>query len=152
VVIGVGNTSRGDDGAGWRVAESVLARGQDQPRVLLGQQVVPEWAPILAEAATAYFVDADPSVQRLTLTTVPRSEGAVTLGAHAFGPAALLRLARALYGRAPRAYLVRVPATSFDFGEQLSPGTEIAVTRAISLLLHLGLAERASGEAVAATR
>src|SRR5579859_558099 len=58
VVAGYGNPLRGDDGVGWRVAEAVAEKWGERVCALTGQQPTPEWAPVLAAADIACFVDA----------------------------------------------------------------------------------------------
>jgi hypothetical protein len=56
---------------------------------------------------------------------------------HAVGPAGLLAVCWALYGRAPKTYLLSIPAEEFGFGEQLSACTAAGVRQAVSLLREL---------------
>jgi Ni,Fe-hydrogenase maturation factor len=200
VVAGYGNPLRGDDAAGWLVAQALEARwlppagegrgagtvwraaagapigpagshGHSTVSVLSAQQPVPEWAPLLAEANVAYFVDACPAaapgearraataaapgeatlqvrpVQPLTAAE-PADQAALPadlLGGHALGPEGLLALARALYGSAPDAYLVAIPAEQFGFVEGLSTRTAAAVEEAIALLDGLIRAHQGDG-------
>ena len=144
VVAAVGNPLRGDDAAGWRVAETIerhwAARGV---RVLIGQQVLPEWAASLAEADVVYFVDAAAGSDQVVLEALQwaaRADNAPA-AAHALEPPAILRMALDLFGRAPEAYLLSVPATDFGFSETLSRPTTVAVDAAIRLL-DACLAER----------
>ncbi|HLZ26866.1 MAG TPA: hydrogenase maturation protease [Chloroflexota bacterium] len=135
VVAGYGNVLRGDDGAGWRVAEAIAERWGERVCVLLGQQPTPEWAPVLAAADVAFLVDATReagaglSVRRLE----PVMDGQLVDG-HTFGPGHLLGLAAALYGHVPESYLLLLPGRNFDFGEVLSPGTARAAQRALRFL------------------
>jgi Ni,Fe-hydrogenase maturation factor len=108
LIAGYGNPLRRDHGAGWRVAERADQRWGNGIRVLVGQQPVPEWALELARAS-----DTDQPM----------------LDSHTFGPSHLLALARSLYGCAPEAYLVELPAEDLGFGESLSAGTARAVER-----------------------
>ncbi len=154
--VGIGNPLRGDDGAGWRVAEAVRARWGDRVRVLHGHQVVPEWALDLAEADVVYFVDASdgmeprqglngvaaaraPSIEALA----PAARFDAASGSHGLDPAALLRLSLDLYGRAPRAYLVSIPGKWFGYGEGLSAATDSMLRVAVAEL-DIALAARLS--------
>jgi hydrogenase maturation protease len=143
VVACYGSPLRQDDGAAWRVAAAIAARRRAGPdvRVLLDVQPLPEWAADLAEADVAYFVDAAPLDEhrvgvRLTClrpSAAPAGElGRV--GGHAGGPEALLGLARTLYGRAPRAYLISLPAARFGVDDRLSDLTAASVPLAVALL------------------
>jgi Ni,Fe-hydrogenase maturation factor len=160
VVAGYGNPLRGDDGAGWRVACALRERyaGRPDVAVLAGQQPVPEWAAVLAGASVAYLVDAGPEsavkadggggavglrLTRLTDGTCrppPAGTGATTastLDGHAVGPAALLALCRAAYGRVPETFLLTIPAERLGFADRLSASTAAAAEEAIRLLAGL---------------
>jgi hydrogenase maturation protease len=143
VVACYGNPLRQDDGAAWRVAEAISARWSTDPgvRVLRDVQPLPEWAADLAEAEVAYFVDAAPLGERrfgVRLTCLRPAAAPLgelgRLGGHAAGPEALLALARALYSRAPRAYLLSIPAARFGVDDGLSELTAAAVPLAVALL------------------
>jgi hypothetical protein len=56
---------------------------------------------------------------------------------HTLTPAALLGLAVHLYGRAPTACLIAIPATNFDLGAPLSPQAACALTQALILIRRL---------------
>ena len=134
--MGYGNPLRRDDGAGWRVAEVVAQRWGERVTVLMGQQPVPEWAAVLAEADVAFVVDASlharPGVYVRRLRPAPAGEPG--LGGHRFGPEYLLWLSQTAYGSAPVTYVLPLPAEDLEFGEGLSPRTARAADRAIRLL------------------
>src|SRR4051794_25887596 len=110
LVIGYGNPLRGDDGVGWRVAEVIAERRAEQVAVRTGQQLVPEWAIDLHDADTAYFVDASIGVDTPELEPVAPDAVARPIDSHELEPAQLLLLTRLVYGRAPRAFVIHVPA------------------------------------------
>lgn len=123
LVIGYGNTLRSDDGAGYRVAE--IAETWDIPnlRSLPIHQLTPELAEAIAQSHLTFFVD----VWLLQSNETPElrveaiaPDTTATYSGHACDPRALLALAQMLYGKAPRAYWVLIPAESFAFGEELS--------------------------------
>jgi hydrogenase maturation protease len=133
VVAGFGNPLRGDDGAGWRVADGIAERWRDQVTVLTGHQPVPEWSLPLSAADVAFFVDAAvlpgdrPRLRRLAA----RDDRPPS---HTLSVEHILGLARSLYGRTPRAYMLEVPIDRTDFSECLSPLTAAAAARAVRLL------------------
>jgi hydrogenase maturation protease len=133
VILGFGNPLRGDDGAGWRVAE---AAAQRWPGLIVctGQQLVPEWAAELTEADLAYFVDASLEVDEAELEALSTDGYPAPIEGHDLAPAQLLLLTHAVFGRAPRAFVLHVPAVNFDFGETLSPVAAHGVRRAVCLL------------------
>lgn len=66
----------------------------------------------------------------------PLNDGHPPAGAftHHVGPRELLTMARALYGRAPRAFLVTLGGADFGFTETLSPAAHQAATQAVKLV------------------
>jgi hydrogenase maturation protease len=121
VVIGYGNTLRGDDGVGRQVAEAVAGWNLSQVQALSVQQLTPELAEAVANARFVLFVDARPvdcgpsvSVQSLKPGTLKAPLG------HSGDPRALLTLAQTVYGRCPHAYLITVPGLNFELGEGLT--------------------------------
>ena len=137
LVIGYGNTLRSDDGTGPAVAESVRARDWPGVDSLACPQLTPELAEPLARARAAVFVDA--SLERspgvVLQPLAPRESSRIF--AHALDPATLLALSRDLYGRAPRAWSLTVPAASVEFGETLSPAARWGAARALRKLSQL---------------
>lgn len=128
LVIGYGNELRGDDAAGPRVAREVQRWGLPNVRALALHQLTPELAPLLAEAGAAIFIDA--YTARSTTSPVPIRVHRIgpyverQLGGHSGDPRALLALAETLYGRAPRAWWVKIPAFEFAHGESISRLTQ----------------------------
>jgi len=124
LVIGIGNTLRRDDGAGWLFA-TALAEGLQQAgatvHLLLQQQLTPELAIDAVEMAPdqIIFVDASLDVEEATLTELTPSISAPILD-HGLDAAALLTLMRCLYAVQARSWLVQTPACDFGHGEGLS--------------------------------
>ncbi len=137
VVIGYGNMLRGDDGAGPAVAEAIAARGLPGVRVLSVTQLTPELAELLAEVKLAVFVDATAErVGDVTVQPVRPAQRAESLG-HTSNSGILLALAGAIYGASPEAWIVRVPAESFTFGEGLSHCARQAIGVAVEEIIRL---------------
>jgi hydrogenase maturation protease len=123
VVAAIGNPLRGDDGAAWRVAEHAEQHWRGHGvNVLVGQQVLPEWAAVLADADVVYFVDAARGRADVALEPLePSPPLSSTAMAHSLGPASVLRMAADLFGGTPESYLLALPAMEFGFDESLSP-------------------------------
>jgi hydrogenase maturation protease len=121
LVIGYGNTLRGDDGVGPRVAESVGNLRLPGVRTLICQQLSPEHAAPIAQAEKVIFVDAAVAapreVQFRELTPGDTSQ----LMAHAANPGTMLALARDVFGHAPKAWWLTIPAEKMEFSEELTP-------------------------------
>ena len=121
LVIGYGNTLRGDDGVGPKVAEAVAALDLPGVRVLACPLLTPELAEPISHARVVMFVDAavdaPREVQRRKLAPAESSQ----VMAHAASPATLLALARDVFGHAPEAWWLTIPVAELGIGEELSP-------------------------------
>jgi hydrogenase maturation protease len=131
LVIGYGNTLRCDDGVGPRVAETIGALCLPGVRTLVCQQLSPEHAEPVSQAHTVIFVDA--AVDAPNEVQFRRLEPGETsqLMAHAADPRTMLALARDVFGHAPEAWWLTIPALKLDFGETFSPETEAGFHEAL---------------------
>jgi hydrogenase maturation protease len=129
LIIGYGNPLRGDDGLGWHTARLLadVAAAHDA-EVITCHQLMPELAQPISEVAVVIFVDAarEGPPGRLDWRRVEGQAGPVSY-THHISPESLLSLARELYGRSPRAFVVSVAAGSFECGEELSPAVRAAL-------------------------
>ena len=134
LVIGYGNTLRGDDGAGPAVAQQVAAWQKEGVAVRICQQLTPELAADLASVELAIFIDARATtateIEWQQLQPQPTESG---LG-HVSDPRSLLAWAQALYQRAPVAYWLLIPAADFSFSEAFSPLTASATELALAAI------------------
>jgi hydrogenase maturation protease len=138
LVIGIGNPLRSDDGLGWRVAEQLSARTNENLRVLKVHQLTPELAEAISEADIAIFVDAGAHGIPGTLTceNVRVSEADLRFS-HDVTPATLIQIAKTLYGKNPTAYLLCLVGTTFEHGESLSPEIVAVIPQAIAKIQEL---------------
>lgn len=133
LVIGYGNLLRSDDGVGPKVAEAVEALQLPGVRTLICQQLSPEHAEPISRSRAVIFVDAavdaPAEVQLRKLEPGERSR----VMAHAADPRTMLALARDVFGHAPEAWWLTIPAVKLAFGDDLSPvarrGFETAVQK-----------------------
>jgi hydrogenase maturation protease len=141
LVVGYGNTLRGDDGIGWRAA-ALLA---EDPRladaeVLAPQQLTPELAQDVARASLVVLVDAradSGTPGSVRVRRVAARQDGMTAWSHRLDPAALAGLTNALYGAAPPVYLVSIHGALFDDGEGLSPALEQVLPRVADTVAQL---------------
>jgi hydrogenase maturation protease len=137
LVIGYGNTLRGDDGVGYRVAEAVESWQRSDVEVYPCHQLTPDLAATLAEVDRVIFVDATPPqnphspvvLERL-LTQAYRP----WFTGHHSSPTALLTLTQQLYGRQPVAYALLLPSWEMGFSEDLSPIAQTGLKQGLDLL------------------
>lgn len=123
LVIGYGNTLRGDDGVGYQVAETVAEWQLPQVRSIAIHQLLPELAADIAEVDIVMFVDAVVAVDRSTpkIEIIPLVAGGdENFSTHIITPQLLLGITKKLYCATPVAYLLTIPAIDFSLGANLS--------------------------------
>src|SRR5260370_9175259 len=123
LIIGYGNALRGDDGAGYIVAELLRDRIHDPEVEIFSQhQLTPELMEPIAHSARVIFIDASVSgragkVNRIPLHPAP----ACSRFTHHVTPESLLAGPQSLYGHTPHAPLSTIPARVFRTVTALSP-------------------------------
>ncbi|HZL78028.1 MAG TPA: hydrogenase maturation protease, partial [Candidatus Limnocylindrales bacterium] len=121
LIIGYGNTLRGDDGVGPRVAEAVAALNLPGVRTLACQMLTPELADQISQARVAIFVDAAVDAPKEVQWRKLEPNETSQLMAHAADPRTMLALARDVFGHMPEAWWLTIPALDLGFRETLSP-------------------------------
>lgn len=135
LIIGYGNTLRGDDGVGVRVAETIAQLEWEGVRSLWVHQLTPELAEDISQAKMVIFVDAVVS-EALEIRAIEAVEEGGKVG-HYQDPRSLLLLTKAVYGAIPLAWWVLIPGVNFEFGEELSPITQGYMKDAIEQIKKL---------------
>jgi hydrogenase maturation protease len=139
LVIGYGNTLRGDDGIGY-IAAQELSRMIDSPdvQIIACQQLTPELAKDVSESERVILVDAATGTQpgkimiRKISPTRPQP-----IFAHELRPETLLAYSREIYGRCPEAYLISITSNSFRLGEELSHELSLKLAEVNNQILKL---------------
>jgi hydrogenase maturation protease len=131
LIIGFGNTLRGDDAIGVIVAERLASFADGHEVVVLSQPVLtPELAMDVGSATLVIFLDAALSGPDGVIVCEPISYQSrqPSPSLHELGPVQLLVLTKELCGTAPDAILVSVKGQSFELADRsLSPGVFAAV-------------------------
>ena len=139
LVIGYGNTLRGDDGVGPRAAEAVEFLHLPGVQALVCQQLSPEHADPIARARVVIFVDAAVDAPREVQLCKLEPAGTSQLMAHAADPRTMLALARDVFGRAPEAWLLTIPIETLEFSDALSPVAQAGLEQAVREIQNLRL-------------
>ncbi len=133
LVIGYGNPLRCDDGVGPKVAEAVEALQLPGVHTLVCQQLSPEHAEPISRARVVVFVDAAMDAPKEAQLSKLEPAGTTQLMAHAADPRTMLALARDVFGHAPEAWWLTIPAVKLGFGTDFSPaaqrGFEVALEK-----------------------
>ncbi|HEY0592549.1 MAG TPA: hydrogenase maturation protease [Thermoanaerobaculia bacterium] len=138
LVLGYGNTLRGDDGAGWLAAEALRSASNGDVDVRAIHQLGPELAVDVAAAPAVVFVDASVAGPpgQVAMREVGQASPAMGL-THHVPPAAVMDLAEELYGVRPPAWEVAISGASFALGEGLSPAVAARIPALVALVGRL---------------
>lgn len=137
LVIGYGNELRSDDGVGPMVAQIVAGWNLKGVHAIVCPLLTPELADAISKACTAVFVDA--AVDGTAEVQFSRLEPheSCQIMAHAADPRTMLALARDVFGHAPEAWWLKIPAHSLEFSHQFSPDAQRGVADALEKLRTL---------------
>jgi hydrogenase maturation protease len=142
LVVGYGNPLRGDDGVGWRVAETIVSDPRlAGARVMTAHQLLPELAVELGEAGLAVLVDArlgEPPGSISVKHVAPCAEGSPF--GHHLTPAALAALALTVAGRSADVVVVSIGINATEPGTGLSHAVADAVPAVREVVADLVLA------------
>jgi hydrogenase maturation protease len=136
LVIGYGNSLRGDDGIGSQIAYELAKLAGDSTRVLVVHQLTPELAEPISEADLVIFIDAchEGIPGNWTCETIRPEPNPPRAFTHNLTPATLLGFASALLDANPKALLISVAGGSFDCGEVLSPSVAAVVPEIVACI------------------
>jgi hydrogenase maturation protease len=142
LVIGYGNTLRGDDSVGPRVVEAIEKSRLRGVSALSCTLLTPELAATVAEARRVVFVDATlEGTTAVELRAILPAQSIQVLG-HSASPEMLLGLARDMFGHSPEAWILAIPVENMEVGEELSglarKGVDIAIEKIREMARCLG--------------
>ncbi len=133
LIIGVGNSLRGDDGAGPAVVKA-LSKTLVDPRVRLMtiHQPLPELAEVMQAAHAVILVDAHAAEYSRGAAWRPMEPApSEVMNMHCLTPEAVVQLARMLFGFTGAAYACEIAGERFELEESLSPLAQQAIAEAI---------------------
>ncbi len=134
LIIGYGNTLRGDDGVGPRLAETVAGLEWHGIQALSCALLTPELAEPISRSKRVVFVDASVEVPREVRFRPLQPADSSQILAHAADPRTLLALARDVFGHVPEAWWLTIPADDLGIGETLSPKAQQGLDAALGML------------------
>jgi hydrogenase maturation protease len=148
LIIGFGNTLRGDDGIGQAAARALASDAAIDGADVIGcHQLTPELAECIAAVGLVVFVDAAVDTQpgAVVIREIQGASAQPSGLVHAANPAGLLDLARKLYGRTPEAFLVTVGVSTLALSDALSEAAAAALPEAIAAVRRLVLERLGDG-------
>jgi len=139
LVIGYGNSLRGDDGAGVAAAEQLRDMTHNNlVRVLTCQQLTPELAQEMSKVDRVIMIDAaeGETPGQIRVSKIEPDDGSATF-THELRPSTLLACSQELYGKSPATFLVSVTGYTFDFSDELSDTLTRALPRVLARVREL---------------
>lgn len=135
LIIGYGNPLRGDDSVGQIVARALSQWHIPNVKILTLHQLAPELADDLAKIDTVYFIDAcmDVTLEHPRVTEIYSNHSPINVS-HFSSPLDLLVLTKQLYDCEPQAYLIEIPAESFELSEDISAKAQKGVREVLEYL------------------
>ncbi|MBT8484717.1 MAG: hydrogenase maturation protease [Phycisphaerae bacterium] len=135
LLIGYGNPGRGDDGLGPALARAIAGGAAAGVTVEFPYQLQVEDAQTVAAHDLVVFADADAAATASFTCRRLEPAGRPSWTTHALAPAAVLALARDVFGATPPAFLIGVRGYVFDdFGEELSSRAQENLAAAVAWL------------------
>ncbi len=140
LVIGYGNDSRNDDGAGWFVVGELAKRNLSGVTLETAHQLEVDFAEVVRDYDRVIFVDA-----AIPESPEPWWSEEVEPGfhshavAHFMSPCDVLGLCRTLYGETPQGMLFSIRGSDFNFGMELSPETRQSALEVVERIAELVL-------------
>lgn len=135
LVIGYGNTLRGDDGVGCCVAAqlSEVLSDKEHVEIVMRHQLMPELSETMSHADLVVFVDAckDRQPGQISVHSIEPASDSPGAFTHNVTPASLLASTSVLYGATPAALLISVAGENFAYSETLSPAVQAAIPAVI---------------------
>ena len=120
LLIGIGNSGRGDDGLGWAFLDTVQLEKNLDAELVYKYQLNIEDAEMISEADKVLFIDADNRKLEdgfLMVECEPKDSFEFTT--HALSPGVIIALSKNLYGRIPEAYILSIEGEEWELKEGL---------------------------------
>lgn len=137
LIIGFGNTLRGDDAAGIRAVE-MIAEIHPEFNCICMHQPVPELSETISESDIVIFIDADANSKIITAKPLKPKSNSNSIHTHFLTPETLLYLSKKIYNHLPsKSYIIGIPASQFDLSEELSELTKNEISKSVKIVEEL---------------
>lgn len=137
LVVGIGQTLRGDDGIGWKVAERFEELHPNVADIVFAKPLLPEHAEPISRASVVVLIDASIGNDNLRVSYWPMSPltGAPILAmTHSASIEEILAYVRGVFGESPPIALVTIGVHVVEFGEDVSPEVSALIDPAVNLV------------------
>lgn len=109
LIIGIGNSGRGDDGLGWKFTSLVESAGHPFINCEYRYQLQIEDAVLIGEYDLVFFADASHTILKNGFEILPcKATSHYYYSSHMQSPETILYLASDLYNKCPKAYTIAI--------------------------------------------
>jgi hydrogenase maturation protease len=137
LIIAYGNPLRSDDGLAWHVAERLSHLTlPSEVEIITCHLLTPELAHPVSQVATVLFIDAarEGAPGHVVMSAPLEPEPFSSVFTHEMSAAAVLTVAKELYGGFAQAFAMSVCGECFDHGETVSAKVEQSLPRVVALV------------------
>lgn len=138
LIIGYGNTLRNDDGAGPFVAGELNRKYGNKINIIETHQLLPEIAENISKHKIIIFIDAFISDKNYEVIVEKiELQNNYFSFSHIYSAETLMSISKELYNTNAEAYIIKIPAVDFNFGDKLSEVTKTKCFEAIKKIENL---------------
>jgi hydrogenase maturation protease len=135
LIFGIGNSARQDDGLGWAFLDEISNTEKFKGELHYRYQLNIEDAEVVSHAEQVLFVDANSeNLKENCVFEECELNGEITYTTHALNPEAVLALCKDVYGKEPKAYVLRIKGFGWELDEGLSNQGKENLKEALELL------------------
>ena len=121
LLIGIGNSGRGDDGLGWAFVEAIEQKGNFRGRTVLRYQLQVEDADLISQYDQVIFVDAHQGdLERGFSFKKCAAEKEFSFTTHHLAPETIVFLCQELYQKKPNVHLLLIQGEKWELDIGLS--------------------------------
>ena len=133
LIIGIGNTSRGDDGLGWRFLDTIKETTLSDWELIYRYQLNVEDAELVKEADTLIFVDSyNGKLTKGFLLEECHARVDFEYTTHALNPCSVLALCNNLYKKKPESFVMKIQGFDWGLGHEISTRAETNLEKALA--------------------
>ena len=137
LLIGIGNSSRRDDGLGWAFLDEIKKRKIPGDELIYKYQLNIEDAEMISEADTIIFIDAySGELENGFSFEKCKPIDSFEFTTHSLNPGVIVSLCQNLYDVEPEAYVLKIQGKQWELKEGLSIQAQKNLDKAINYFLN----------------
>ena len=132
LLIGIGNSGRGDDGLGWAFLDAVQQEKNLEAELIYKYQLNIEDAELISNADKVLFIDADNRKWENGYNMEKcKPKDSFEFTTHALSPGVIIALSQNLYDHVPEAYVLSIEGEEWELREGLGSNAKQNLKKAL---------------------